>query len=93
MHAKSIQLCLTLCDPTDCGPPGSSIHGILWTRILKWVAISCNTPDSGIKLVSFMSLELAGRFFTTRATWEAHGHKHTQVIIFIEKVQSLRSHI
>ena len=28
MHAKSIQLCLTLCDPMDCSPPGSSVHGI-----------------------------------------------------------------
>ena len=34
------QLCLTLCDPMDCSPPGSSVHGILQTRILEWVAIS-----------------------------------------------------
>ena len=34
------RLCLTLCDPTDCGPPGSSVHGILQARILEWVAIS-----------------------------------------------------
>ena len=34
------QLCPTLCDPTDCNPPGSSVHGILQTRILEWVAIS-----------------------------------------------------
>ena len=30
----------TLCDPLDCSPPGSSIHGILQTRTIKWVAIS-----------------------------------------------------
>ena len=30
----------TLCDPRDCSPPGSSVHGILQARILKWVAIS-----------------------------------------------------
>ena len=29
VSAKSFQLCLTLCDPIDCSPPGSSIHGIL----------------------------------------------------------------
>ena len=29
MHAKSLELCLTLCDPMDCSPPGSSVHGIL----------------------------------------------------------------
>ena len=29
-------LCLTLCDPMDCSPPGSSVHGILQARILEW---------------------------------------------------------
>ena len=33
------QLCPTLCDPMDCSPPGSSVHGILQARILDWVAI------------------------------------------------------
>ena len=36
--AKSLQLCLTLCDPMDCSPPGSSVHGVLQARILEWVA-------------------------------------------------------
>ena len=38
--AKSLQSCPTLRDPTDCSPPGSSIHGILQARTLEWVAIS-----------------------------------------------------
>ena len=38
--AKSLQLCLTLCDPIDGSPPGSSILGILQKRILEWFAIS-----------------------------------------------------
>ena len=33
------QTCLTLCNPLDCSPPGSSVHGILQARILEWVAI------------------------------------------------------
>ena len=37
--AKSLQLCLTLSDPVDCSPPGSSVHGILQARILEWVAM------------------------------------------------------
>ena len=37
---KSLQLCLTLCDPTDRSLPGSSVHGILQARILERVAIS-----------------------------------------------------
>ena len=40
MHAKLLQLCLTLCDPIDCSQPGSSVHGILQARKLEWVAIS-----------------------------------------------------
>ena len=38
--AKSLQSCLTLCDPIDCSPPGSTVHAILQTRTLEWVAIS-----------------------------------------------------
>ena len=33
-------MCLTLCDPMDCSPPGCSVHGISQTRILQWVAVS-----------------------------------------------------
>ena len=43
MHA---QLCLTLCDPMDCSPPGSSVHGTVQARILEWVAISFCTGSS-----------------------------------------------
>ena len=35
-----VQLCPTLCNPLDCSPPGSPVHGIFQTRILEWVAIS-----------------------------------------------------
>ena len=38
--AKSLQLCPTLCDPTDGSPPGSAVPGILQARTLEWVAIS-----------------------------------------------------
>ena len=38
--AKSLQPCLTLCDPTDSSPPGSPVPGILQARTLEWVAIS-----------------------------------------------------
>ena len=38
MHSVT-QLCLTLCDPMDCSPPGSSVHGILQARLLDWVAM------------------------------------------------------
>ena len=38
--AKSLQLCLTLCNPIDGSPPGSSVHGIYQARTLEWVAIA-----------------------------------------------------
>ena len=45
------QSCPTLCNPTDCSPPVSSVHGILQARILEWVAISFfrDLPDPGMK--------------------------------------------
>ena len=44
--AQSLQSCLTLCDSMDYSPPGSSVHGILPARILKWVAISFSRRSS-----------------------------------------------
>ena len=43
VHAQS---CPTLCDPMDCIPSGSSVHGILQTRILEWIAISYSRGSS-----------------------------------------------
>ena len=40
------QLCLTLCDPMDCSPPGSSVCGILQAKILEWVAIPFSRGSS-----------------------------------------------
>ena len=40
------QPCLTLCDPMDYSPPGSSVHGILQARIWEWVAISSSKGSS-----------------------------------------------
>ena len=75
MRAKSFQSCLTLCNPMDCSPPGSSVYGILQARILQWVAIALLqgiflTQRSNPCLLT--SPELAGGFFTTSATWGAH---------------------
>ena len=39
-YAKSLQSCLTLCDPIDGSPPGSPVPGILQARTLEWAAIS-----------------------------------------------------
>ena len=63
LHACSVtQFCLTLCDPMDCSPPRSSVHGILQARIREWVLSPGDLPSPGIEPVSSA---LAGRFFTT----------------------------
>ena len=47
MHTYSItQSCLTLCDPMNCSPPGSSVHGVFLARILEWVVISYSRGSS-----------------------------------------------
>jgi len=45
MHAELLLSCPTLCDPMDCSPPGSSVHGILQARILEWVANHCTARE------------------------------------------------
>ena len=42
-ESEVAQSCLTLCDPTDCNLPGSSVHGIFQARVLEWVAIYMET--------------------------------------------------
>ena len=43
-ESEVAQLCLTLSDPMDCSPPGSSVHGIFQARVLEWVAIAFCMP-------------------------------------------------
>ena len=57
------QLCLTRCNPMDCGPPGSSVHGIFQTRILEWVVISSSSGSSWPRDQAWVSC-IAGGFFT-----------------------------
>ena len=45
-HAKSLQSCPALCDPMGCSLPGSSVHGILQTRILECVALPASRASS-----------------------------------------------
>ena len=67
------QLCPTLCDPMDCSPPGSSVHGILQARILEWVAISSSRESSQPRDWIWVSC-IADGFFTFWATREVQGH-------------------
>ena len=44
--AKSFRSCPTLCNPKNCSPPGSFVHGVLQARILKWVAMPSSRGSS-----------------------------------------------
>ena len=57
------------CDPMDCSPPGSSVHGILQARILEWAAISSSRgspPPRDQTCISFFSC-IASRFLTSQS--------------------------
>ena len=69
-HAKSIQLCVTLCDSMDHSPPGSSVHGILQERILE-------IPLQGIFLIQGLNPHLlwllhCRQILLPLSHWEAH---------------------
>ena len=62
--------CLTLCDPIDCSPPGSSVRGIFLVRILEWVAISFLRGSSWPRDWTWVSC--TGKWILYySATWEA----------------------
>ena len=63
------QSCLTICDHTDCSPPGSSVHGISHAKILERIAnyYSKGSSNPGIELLSPVSPALAGGCFKVMA--------------------------
>ena len=67
----------TLCNPVDCSPPGSSIHGIFQARILEWVAISFSRESYQPRDRTQLS-RTAGRCFTLWATREDFNPKERQ---------------
>ena len=69
-ESEVAQLCLTLCDPMDCSPPGFSVHGILQARILEWVTISFSRGSSWPRDRTRVS-HIGGRRFNLWATREA----------------------
>ena len=74
-----VNMCPTLCDLVDCSPPGSSIHGILYTRILEWIAIPFSRESTQLRDQTWVSC-IPGRFFIAWANREAQ-----QLIFNIQK--------
>ena len=71
VHIQSFQWGLSLCDPMDCSPPGSSVHGIFQARILEWVAISSSRGYFRPRDSTHVSC-IGRRVLYHWATWEAH---------------------
>ena len=63
LECLTTKSCPTLCDPMDCNPPGSSLHGIFLARILEWVAMPSSRGFPSPRNWNCVSC-LAGRFFT-----------------------------
>ena len=76
------QLCLTLCNPMDCSPQGSSVHGILQARTLEWGAFplpgDLSNPD--MEPTSPVSPVPAGSFFTTEPPGKHPPNKMTPLM-------------
>ena len=69
-HLCATKSCLTRCDPMDCSPPGSSIHGILQARILERVAVPFSRGSSRPRDRTGV-FRAAGRFSTAEPLGEA----------------------
>ena len=79
--------CPTLCDPMDCSPPGSSVHGILQARRLKWVGIPFSRGSSWPRDQTRVSC-IAGRFFTIWVTREAR-REGLQMSLYLRRLHYL----
>ena len=65
VRARSVtKLCPTPCNPLDCSPPGSSVHGISQARILEWVTVPFSRGSFRLRGLNHASPALAGGFFT-----------------------------
>ena len=75
---KLLQSCLTLCDPMECSPPGSSVHGILQARTLEWVAMLSSGGPSRPRDRTRVSC-IAGGFFTAEPPGKPSGLRWTWI--------------
>jgi len=74
MHAKSLQYCLTLCNPMDYSPPDCPVHGILQVRILEWVVLPFSRGSSLSRDQSYWQ---AGSLPLALSEEPTHTHTHT----------------
>ena len=82
MKSKSevAQSCATLCDPMDCSPPGSSVHGIFQARVLDWVAISFSRVSSQTRDQTRVSCVVGRRFTIPQISKRQAYHLHFNTV-------------
>ena len=80
-HTEVSQSRLTLCNPVDCSPPGSSVHGIFQAWIVEWVAVSFSRGSSWPRDRTQVPCTV-GRCSTVWATREAHISSTLNVNVF-----------
>ena len=95
MHAcaQLLQVCLTLYNPINCSPPGSSVHGILQARILEWVAMPSSRGSSQLRDRTHMSCIscIAFGLLTHQTTREAQLGSLTKVLEVLTKEPGLET--
>ena len=84
------QSCQTVWDPTDCGPPDSSVHGILWASILEWVAISFSRESSRPRDWTYVSCITGGCFTTGH---QRSPKQHVFFFFFFFNMDTQRKHL
>ena len=78
--------CVRLCNPMDCSPPGSSVHGILQARILEWVAISSSrgSPPPRYRTCISCVFCIGRQILYHWATWKTfHDTQHERPTIYL----------
>ena len=68
-----LQSCLTLCNPRDCSPPGSSVHVILQARILEWVPLPSSRGSSWL-MDQMHCRQILSHWGTREAQWKLFSH-------------------
>ena len=79
-HTHTVQL--TLCDPMDCSPSGSVVHGILQERILEWVSMPSSKGSSWLRDWTSVSCLLHWQVGSLALATTIHTHTHTHTYIY-----------
>ena len=91
-RACSVTSVVSDCSPTDCSPPGSSVHGILQARVLEWVAMASSRGSSWLRDQTWVSCVscIAGRFLTAESPGKPLSVQYIRAILFGDRGPKMR---